>query len=198
MTNDEKHLNTLATCFTVFGWLVGIFMSFPLIHVTVGVLMVSGVIGDRGGQRETRDVHTDFRGGRVVQPYQEEASVPTGPAMETVYAEPDDPDDRDERVFQGVGWFFIVLGSMFVLLGWTCAIFMMVTAGKLRRRESRLFCCVMAGIACVSVPLGTVLGVFTLIVLMRPSVQALFAGLPSEMLAPPIPPVPPASPSSGV
>jgi hypothetical protein len=33
----------------------------------------------------------------------------------------------------------------------------------------------MACVACLSVPLGTVLGVFTIIVLMRPSVKALFA-----------------------
>ena len=90
---------------------------------------------------------------------------------------------------------FICMGSIFVLGGWAWAILLLVTARKLRARKNRMFCCVIAGITCASVPLGTVLGVFTLVVLMRPSVQALFAGLPPEMLtpaAPPMPPVPPA------
>ena len=36
-------------------------------------------------------------------------------------------------------------------------------------------CIVMAALACLSMPFGTVLGVFTIIVLARPSVQALFS-----------------------
>jgi hypothetical protein len=39
-----------------------------------------------------------------------------------------------------------------------------------------MFCLVMASITCMFMPFGTVLGVFTLIVLMRPSVKPLFEG----------------------
>lgn len=38
-----------------------------------------------------------------------------------------------------------------------------------------MYCLVMAGIECMFMPFGTVLGVFTIIVLMRESVQKLFA-----------------------
>jgi hypothetical protein len=37
-----------------------------------------------------------------------------------------------------------------------------------------LYCLVVAGIECIFMPFGTVLGVFTIIVLMRPSVRNLF------------------------
>jgi hypothetical protein len=40
--------------------------------------------------------------------------------------------------------------------------------------EEYTFCLVMAGVACMFMPFGTVLGVFTIIVLLRDSVKELF------------------------
>ena len=55
-----------------------------------------------------------------------------------------------------------------VISGW-------IFAGRaLAKRERRTLCLVVAGLNCLHMPLGTLLGVFTLIVLGRPSVQALF------------------------
>jgi hypothetical protein len=72
------------------------------------------------------------------------------------------------------GLLFIVLGSVFVLAGWTFAIAKFVAGRCLARRRRRSFCVVVACVCCVLPPIGTVLGVFTLIVLNRPSVKALF------------------------
>ncbi len=47
----------------------------------------------------------------------------------------------------------------------------------LRERRKRTFCFVIAVITCMSVPLGTILGIFTIVVLNRPSVQDAFAAL---------------------
>jgi hypothetical protein len=50
-----------------------------------------------------------------------------------------------------------------------------VAAGYfLSLRKYYTFCLVMAGIECLFMPVGTVLGVFTIIVLMRPTVKAMF------------------------
>jgi hypothetical protein len=76
---------------------------------------------------------------------------------------------------KGLGWVLVAIGSAAVLLGWTLGILMIVAGRKLRRRVSRVFCLVMAGIECIVQPFGTVLGVFTIIVLVRPSVAELFA-----------------------
>jgi hypothetical protein len=72
------------------------------------------------------------------------------------------------------GWFFIGIGSFFILLGWTTGILTILSGRRLAQRRSRTFSLVVAGLNCLSVPVGTTLGVFTFIVLFRPSVQALY------------------------
>ena len=49
-----------------------------------------------------------------------------------------------------------------------------MTARFLVQRRNHRFCLVLAGVTCLFMPLGTILGVFTLIVLMRDSVQQSF------------------------
>ena len=75
-----------------------------------------------------------------------------------------------------VGWFFVVAGSAAVLLGWTTAILLIVAGRFLKRHKRRVFCLVVAGISCLMMPIGTVLGVFTIIVLSRETVRKLFEG----------------------
>ncbi len=64
------------------------------------------------------------------------------------------------------------LGMFLCLMG--LAILKFMAAGCLRRRRSRAFCMIVGGLSCVGIPFGTVLGVFTLVVLSRPSVTRLF------------------------
>lgn len=73
-----------------------------------------------------------------------------------------------------VGGMFIFIGVVFVLLCGTVG-GLTIWAGRcLARRNRYMLCFVMACIACLSVPLGTALGVFTIIVLQRPAVKAMF------------------------
>jgi len=67
----------------------------------------------------------------------------------------------------GMGGFFLVFA-----VGYALALFL--AARFLAQRRHHTFCVVVAAISCSFTPLGTVLGVFTLIVLFRPSVKALF------------------------
>src|SRR5262245_26279463 len=73
-----------------------------------------------------------------------------------------------------MGWMFIAMGGAIMLFGWAFAVGMLVTGRMLAARRRHLFCLVMAGVACLFQPAGTVLGVFTFIVLLRPSVKQLF------------------------
>ncbi len=75
---------------------------------------------------------------------------------------------------QFLGWFFVVLAGVFIILGWTLAVLMMWAGRCLSRRRHYTFCFVMACLGCLFMPFGTVLGVFTIIVLMRPAVKTLF------------------------
>lgn len=79
---------------------------------------------------------------------------------------------------RGFGYLFMAIGGAFVLLGWTLAVLALLAARRLSDRRDRRFCLVVAGIECLFMPLGTLLGVFTILVLTRESVPALFEGAP--------------------
>ena len=74
------------------------------------------------------------------------------------------------------GWMFAIIGGMMIFLGWAFAISLFCAGRFLARRKHYLFCFVIACLNCLFVPLGTALGVFAIIVLLRPSVKELFAG----------------------
>ncbi|NJC87812.1 MAG: hypothetical protein FIB02_04660 [Desulfuromonas sp.] len=76
------------------------------------------------------------------------------------------------------GWLFIVIGALCILLGWSLAACMIIAGRKLKARKGMTFCMIVAGIECMMIPFGTVLGVFTLIVLNKESVKGLFAQSP--------------------
>jgi len=73
------------------------------------------------------------------------------------------------------GWFFVVFASAFIIVGWVFASFVFTTGRFLKKRKHYMFCLVMAAVECLFMPFGTVLGVFTIIVLMRESVRQLFS-----------------------
>lgn len=75
----------------------------------------------------------------------------------------------------GFGWMFVIMGSTFILSGWAMAICIIIAGKKLKRRQNRMFCMVMAGIECMFMPFGTVLGVFTLIALNKDSIKETYA-----------------------
>ena len=72
------------------------------------------------------------------------------------------------------GWFFVSFGSVFILLGWCLAVFIFITGKKLKRRKNRIFCMVIAGVECMFMPFGTILGVLTLIALSKDSIKEIF------------------------
>lgn len=73
------------------------------------------------------------------------------------------------------GWIFVIIGALFIVLGLGMAVCMIVAGIKLKRYKNRVFCMVIAGIECMFIPFGTILGIFTLIVLNKDSVKELFA-----------------------
>jgi hypothetical protein len=128
MNQDEQHLKLLSIFHYVLAGLAALFSLFPVIHLALGVMMVT-IPGHHGpGTPE--------------------------PAL--------------------VGWFFICFAVLFILFGLTFSGFVLVTGRFLSRRRHHTFCLVMAGVECLLIPYGTILGVLTIVVLMRDSVKALF------------------------
>jgi len=135
---DAEHLKLLAIFHYVFAGMAALFGSIPIIHVIIGIMMVSG-------------------------------KIPMGPPASSSAGAPPPLMPSD------FGWFFIVIGGGIVLLSWVYAGLVFYAGRCLSARQKRTFCFVMACISCLHVPLGTALGVFTMLVLQRPTVQALFA-----------------------
>jgi len=69
---------------------------------------------------------------------------------------------------------FIVFPLVFILAGWTFAGLLAYAGMSLKQRTRHTFCLVMAALACMFFPFGTVLGVFTIIMLVKPEVKELF------------------------
>ena len=73
-----------------------------------------------------------------------------------------------------LGWIFAVIGSVLFLIGLAMAICILIAGRSLALCKRYSFALVMACIECLFVPFGTILGVFTIVVLSRGSVKALF------------------------
>ncbi|HLF57551.1 MAG TPA: hypothetical protein VI942_11955 [Thermoanaerobaculia bacterium] len=85
-----------------------------------------------------------------------------------------------------LGWLFVTFATMAIALGLAFAVCLALAGRNLARHRGYTFCLVVAAIACLFIPFGTVLGVFTILVLVRPSVKTLFGVAP----APPAAPIP--------
>ena len=84
-----------------------------------------------------------------------------------------------------MGLFFVVFALTFIALGLTFAAFVFVTGRFLAHRKHYTFCLVMAAVECIFMPFGTVLGVFTIITLVRDTVKRLFGTSPPAAPSPP-------------
>jgi hypothetical protein len=129
MNQDAEHLRLLSIFHYVMAGLTALFASIPLIHVTIGLMML---------------ISPSFGG-------KPDAAVPI------------------------VGLMFTLIGGSIVLAGWSAAIMMALAGRYLREQTHYTFCLVIAVVACMFGPFGPVLGVFTIIVLMKPSVKQSFA-----------------------
>lgn len=92
-----------------------------------------------------------------------------GLAMVTGRLEHSDPEARL------VGWFFVAFAAGFIVCGLTLAGYIAYAGRCLQQRRRHMLCLVVAALSCMIMPFGTVLGVFTLVTLTKPSVKALFA-----------------------
>jgi predicted MFS family arabinose efflux permease len=74
-----------------------------------------------------------------------------------------------------LGWIFAVVGLLLFLLGIAMAICILLAGRCLSRNKHYTFTLVMVCIECVFIPFGTILGIFTIIALLREPVKELFA-----------------------
>jgi len=135
VNQDRQQLQLLSTLHYVFGGITMAIGSFPLIHLILGIALVTG-------------------------------TIPI-----------DSADDPFPKEF--FGWMFVVIPSILILMSWSVAILSIISGKKLARRKNYSYCFFVACVECLFMPFGTALGVFTIIVLSRESVKALFSPSPA-------------------
>jgi len=91
---------------------------------------------------------------------------------------------------QMFGLMFALLGGAFVLGGWTLAACIFAAGRSIKARKRRTFCIVVAAINCAFFPLGTALGVLSILVLSRSTVGAMFQRQPALDAPQPVVPRP--------
>ncbi len=87
-----------------------------------------------------------------------------------------DPNAPPPGVIQLIGGVLAAVGVVIALLQFVSAVLLTMTARFISMRQYRTFCLVTAGLTCLSVPLGTALGVYTFVILTRPDIIERFGG----------------------
>jgi hypothetical protein len=142
---DAGHLSAVSICHYVWGVLVMAFSSIFIIHVVMGLMIARGAVPFSPAPMP----------------------APTGATSQAAIVTPPAPPPA-------LGYLMAGMGGCAVFVGWTLGILTIVSGRLISLRRRRTFSLVVAGINCASFPFGTVLGVFTFIVLARPSVRALY------------------------
>jgi len=145
----SEHLKMLSVFHYVLGGLTMLFGLMPIMHVAMGVMLASGAFSGMA------EIPVQMQDGKPIHP---EASAQMDEATKVM------------------GMVIIVFGAVFVVIGQTAGVLLIFAGRKIASRKSRTFCLVVAGFSCLLFPFGTVLGVFTIIILQKPSVVALFEG----------------------
>jgi hypothetical protein len=70
-----------------------------------------------------------------------------------------------------VGYLIMGIAAFFMVAAWIFGVLTIQSGRCMRQKRSRMFSLVIAGLNCCLFPIGTALGVFTFIVLCRPSVR---------------------------
>ncbi len=143
MDSDLQHIRLLGMFHFVVAGLTALFASIPVIHLVVGLGLVTGAF-----DRLSHD------------------ATPAPPEVKLI------------------GTVFVLVAACMILIGWTIAVVIALGGSFLLKRRHHTYCLVAAGLACMLMPFGTVLGVFTLLVLTKERVKALFDVPPEPAAAP--------------
>ncbi len=77
------------------------------------------------------------------------------------------------------GLIFTSVAAVIIVAGMILSTCIVVAGKRLAALRSHTFCMVIAGIECLIMPFGTVLGIFTILTLIKPETRRLF-GLPDD------------------
>lgn len=171
MNQVREYLRLLSLFHYIVGGFLFLCSLFPGIYLAMGLMVLLL-------PRPEPPVITSVT---VAEAHVEEAPAagePSEPATITEPIEAVSMSEGDEVADVVIGGLFISVGVIGILILWLLVVLVIVAGRKLARHRSHTYCMVIAGVECLFMPFGTVLGVLTLIVLLKPEARELF-GLPA-------------------
>lgn len=161
---DSEHLRLLSVFYYVHAGLMALATLWPLIYVVMG-LFVTNVASSPSSPSASAVVVSSSSSSGVPVPAASPSS-PHGVAMSV----------SEVEEAKMIGTIFIIVGVVMSLCFLALATANFFAARALSKRRNRMFIFVVGCINLLAMPLGTTLGVFTLIVMLRPTIQGLFEG----------------------
>ncbi len=150
----REHLRLLSTFHYVVGGIGCLFSLFPCIHLAMGIFFL--VAPEEMFQPPPAPAVAGEAG----------EAAPPAPAT------PPFPSDAfPVRLF---GALFTAIPALLIVAGLAFSSCVILAGRRLAALRSYRFCLVMAGVECIFMPFGTVLGVFTILTLIKPEAKALF------------------------
>lgn len=148
---DAGHLNVLSILHYVWVGLGGVGLLFLVGHY----MMMKSMTGFMSASLERANEEIEKE--RL-------ANDPEAPATEI-------PEGFFDFAFEAMMMFYVLIG----LLVFIAMVMNFLVARAISKRQWRVFIIVVSALNCLSFPLGTALGVFTLVVMCRPSVAHSFS-----------------------
>lgn len=175
---DAEHLKLLSIFHYVYAGLLAVGTLWPLIYVAMGLMFVAMPTGPSssssppvvvapaapGSAASPAAPATSAGSHGAAAP----ASAPSATASYSLSASPAEA--------KMMGWMLFAIGVAMALAFLVMALLNFFVGRFLSARRHRIFILVMSGLNTIAFPFGTALGVFTFIVLLRPSVEGLFEG----------------------
>lgn len=80
----------------------------------------------------------------------------------------------DEIAFKFIGGFFLILSIVVLFILLISSVLKILCGIFMQKKKNRVFCIVIAALECFNIPLGTALGIFTIIELEKQEAKELF------------------------
>lgn len=180
--NDQvrEHIRLLAIFHYVVGGVGYLFSLIPCIHLSIGIFFLVApeeMFEVKPPVLTPSVLEQEGASAPAVAPEAQEAPEAGGTMPPRVDASPPAGQVQPfpSKLF---GAMFTVIASVIILAGLTLSTCIITAGRRLSAHRSHMFCMVMAGIECLFMPFGTVLGIFTILTLIKPEARELF-GLPS-------------------
>jgi hypothetical protein len=163
---DEAHLKLISVLHYVMGGLYLLGIGFLVIHFMIMSMVIRH---SETGSHTTTELSTAVV---EVTPSFETTGEAASPATSHTTVSVPRRSQPFPREIIPILIAFYVVGGVFLIALCICNI---ISGLQIRKRKGRIFSFVVAGVNCMQFPFGTALGVFTFIVLSRPSVKTSYA-----------------------